>query len=414
MKSINDALLEDIIEHPDDDVPRLAFADVLEETGGPAELERAKFIRVQIEIARLPEGDSRLPALRQRSSELSSRHYRQWLAASGLEGIIGPFVRGFLEGATLTAATYLKFAKRLASRTPLRTLRLQHLGPRMARLAACPHLRSISTLILAGVGMDDDDAAVLAESSHVVGLKTLDVCGNSLSVEGVEALLSSPHLQGCEVRFARNWLGPAAGAVLGRNPALARYTLVDFDETWLGNEGLAALLQSQYLGQLTELRLRDCVIGDDGVRALAQASLPALRRLDLGSNELGNAEVALLAGSALLGQLSHLDLGTNHIGNDGARALAGSALAGGLQVLSLVDNNVGDQGLQALRESSHLSAVLSLRMDGDRGSTDTERQLEDEDEEDEDEEDEDEDEVGEDFFAPRREEYQPWWNRRAW
>jgi uncharacterized protein (TIGR02996 family) len=45
-----DMLLRDVIAHPDDDGPRLAFADRLEETG--AGDGRAEFIRVQCELAR--------------------------------------------------------------------------------------------------------------------------------------------------------------------------------------------------------------------------------------------------------------------------------------------------------------------------------------------------------------------------
>jgi uncharacterized protein (TIGR02996 family) len=45
-------LLADIIEHPDDDTPRLVYADWLDdEAGGPT--PRAEFIRVQVELASL-------------------------------------------------------------------------------------------------------------------------------------------------------------------------------------------------------------------------------------------------------------------------------------------------------------------------------------------------------------------------
>ena len=46
--SIRDELLKTIIENPDDDAPRLVFADWLDEHGEP---ERAEFIRVQIKLA---------------------------------------------------------------------------------------------------------------------------------------------------------------------------------------------------------------------------------------------------------------------------------------------------------------------------------------------------------------------------
>ena len=44
------ALLRAVLDAPDDDLPRLAYADVLEERGDDA---RAEFVRVQLELARL-------------------------------------------------------------------------------------------------------------------------------------------------------------------------------------------------------------------------------------------------------------------------------------------------------------------------------------------------------------------------
>ena len=44
-----DALLRAVCENPDDDLPRLVFADWCEENGEP---ERADFIRTQIELRR--------------------------------------------------------------------------------------------------------------------------------------------------------------------------------------------------------------------------------------------------------------------------------------------------------------------------------------------------------------------------
>src|SRR5262245_66301103 len=47
----HDALLAAICADPDEDTPRLAFADCLEENG---EAERAAFVRAQIKLARTP------------------------------------------------------------------------------------------------------------------------------------------------------------------------------------------------------------------------------------------------------------------------------------------------------------------------------------------------------------------------
>jgi uncharacterized protein (TIGR02996 family) len=44
--------LQDIVAHPEDDTPRLIYADWLEDHGDP---DRAAFIRVQCALARLDE-----------------------------------------------------------------------------------------------------------------------------------------------------------------------------------------------------------------------------------------------------------------------------------------------------------------------------------------------------------------------
>ena len=79
------ALLAAILAHPDEDTPRLMFADWLDEHGQP---ERAEFIRVQCELA---QGESH--QLRKRESELLALR-REKLAALEKLGIT-PFGAAF-------------------------------------------------------------------------------------------------------------------------------------------------------------------------------------------------------------------------------------------------------------------------------------------------------------------------------
>src|SRR5262245_42365097 len=51
------SLLAAICDNPEEDTPRLAFADWLDENGRRDDRMRAAFIRAQIELARLPEDD---------------------------------------------------------------------------------------------------------------------------------------------------------------------------------------------------------------------------------------------------------------------------------------------------------------------------------------------------------------------
>src|SRR5437762_7367117 len=65
-----------IREHPDDDTPRLVYADWLDDHG---DADRAEFIRVQCELARLGEYHERRNELEQREKELLKAHEMEWL-----------------------------------------------------------------------------------------------------------------------------------------------------------------------------------------------------------------------------------------------------------------------------------------------------------------------------------------------
>ena len=69
-----EAFLTAVCERPDDDAPRLIFADWLEERGDP----RGEFIRVQCIQARMAEGDKRRHGLRAREQELLQIHRKEW------------------------------------------------------------------------------------------------------------------------------------------------------------------------------------------------------------------------------------------------------------------------------------------------------------------------------------------------
>jgi uncharacterized protein (TIGR02996 family) len=68
-------LLQTIIDTPHDDAPRLVYADWLDDHG---QSERAEFIRVQIELERLPGGDPRRPALEKRERQILRAHGKKW------------------------------------------------------------------------------------------------------------------------------------------------------------------------------------------------------------------------------------------------------------------------------------------------------------------------------------------------
>src|SRR5687768_5571910 len=100
-----DALLAAILANPDDDTPRLVYADWLQENGDDT---RAEFIRLQCRnAARHP--DQLDPADEESEAVLEDEKRRQWL--SGLPQFPRAhwhFVRGFPESLEVSADLFLE------------------------------------------------------------------------------------------------------------------------------------------------------------------------------------------------------------------------------------------------------------------------------------------------------------------
>jgi uncharacterized protein (TIGR02996 family) len=95
------AFLDDIRGQPDDDVPRLIYADWLQDRDDPIRAARGEFIRAQIECERLQRrGDTSAPwvSLANRTRELQAEYQGQWLGEVCSPRLQWVFRRGFLAG----------------------------------------------------------------------------------------------------------------------------------------------------------------------------------------------------------------------------------------------------------------------------------------------------------------------------
>jgi uncharacterized protein (TIGR02996 family) len=79
---MDESFLRAIRADPEADLPRLVWADWLEERDGPGDAARAEFVRVQCELKRLPDGDPGYNALEDREHALLAEHERDWLGDS--------------------------------------------------------------------------------------------------------------------------------------------------------------------------------------------------------------------------------------------------------------------------------------------------------------------------------------------
>src|SRR5579885_2592247 len=189
--SADEGFLADVVAHPDDDAPRLIYADWLEEQGQP---ERAEFIRVQCRLAVSPEDG----ALRRRERELLATHGEAWRAeVPAWARAECEFRRGFVSAMTCHVRDWLRHGDELVRLLPIEELCFcADLSADAAPLADAPSLARLRCLIVAYVGLGDAGAARLAASPHLGQLDELSLAGNGLSADGAAFVARSRYLAG--------------------------------------------------------------------------------------------------------------------------------------------------------------------------------------------------------------------------
>jgi len=266
------ALLAAVLAAPADDMPRLVYADFLEETGDPVDAARAHFIRAEIAAERLPPEDPERERLESQAARLFNKHGDAWNRElpewDRWYGTRLVYRRGFVEevhtnfrrfafgGGTLLAAVpvrYLALASRdgtlpfidammasLSVPPDLSHIQTLRLGPHLrftpaaqrrpafqvdatddliALVCGYPSLTRLQTLILAGNEIDDGRAADLVrrlpESVFAGSLAELDLSDNRLTDAGAMALASANWPPGLtRLNLTGNDVGPASAAVL--------------------------------------------------------------------------------------------------------------------------------------------------------------------------------------------------------
>lgn len=252
-----------ILDDPDDDFPRLIYADAIEESGSP---ERADFIRTQVELARTDPGDPRHSELHERQGRALALHRRDWMRElPELEGIIwSRFRRGFVDHVDVNFDINVEGASRLAgysetilASAPIQSLWFRGLSRNGARLLADnPLLHGILELDFTGLAVNPDAALDLATS------------------EGLERL-ESIHCGGPE------WTARHAQR-LAQTRLVGRLERLKFSQANLRDEGVIALAAARPWARLRELTLKGSWLGEAAVSALLNSGLGGqLRRLEL-------------------------------------------------------------------------------------------------------------------------------------
>ncbi len=249
----HDALLASILSHPDEDTPRLAYADWLQENDDP---DRGEFIRLEVELAHTPpsteENERRRQLLLSRRAELLKLHRLQWLGPFLPHAREPSFERGFIHSLDVPAHTFLQHAERWFAITPLMRVKfttclfrdsithnyamcteplftsslLAKLGvidleqcllttADILRLAQCPDLSRLKELTLARNEIRTEGAIAIAGMRQLIALESLDLVGNGIADAGAKAIAQSPYLGGLkELRMSRNPIRKKSWAML--------------------------------------------------------------------------------------------------------------------------------------------------------------------------------------------------------
>ncbi|HWO26607.1 MAG TPA: hypothetical protein VNO30_48090 [Kofleriaceae bacterium] len=315
-----DALLEACRWAPDDDAPRLVWADAV---GG----ERGELVVIQCDLARGDLAPAAAAARRRRERELLEAHGAAW---AGLAGFPCEFElrRGFVEAIVIDAPTFTRHGEELFDRAPLlRSLTAIGLtvksGDPLHELRALfesPAFWRLHALDLHRVGVQsqaydydpgfegrgDDAARLLVDSGALAHLDGLGLAFCGLTAAGAHHLVASGELSHLEQLWLREHdLGvDAILDVLGRVPRVRSLDLygataveeilpalppvVELHLSGAGDRALAALGQSCAAPTLEKLGLSIGTL--EG--AAAFGALPRLRELDLRDMRLDDPERA--------------------------------------------------------------------------------------------------------------------------
>jgi uncharacterized protein (TIGR02996 family) len=408
--SEHDAFLRAILAEPDEDGARLVFADWLDEHGDP---DRADFIRVQCELARLPEPEPARDPLENRERALLARHEAAWLGEWPAGIVEWAFRRGFVEEVAGPSAVLRDHGAPLRARHPIREVRLVHdgttdpagladalaglrglelvggsAGPWRSVLAlpGLAGLLSLSVQALAHPAGHPAETAALLHAAVRPALRRLDLPGLRLGADAVVAALWSPRAGLLEVLgLAGNGLGPSFAPAVSRAPALAAVRELGLAENGLGTAGVLPFLAAGL--PLAALHLAENGLDRDVLPALAHSpACRGLSRLDLSDNRRLGGSLPVLAGTPLLaglrqlglagcrlqpgdvlalsatdGGLDWLDLSRNGEGDLLTVALTGRAWAGGLAWLGLSESRLTDAAVSVLAEA-HWPRLVTLHL----------------------------------------------------
>jgi uncharacterized protein (TIGR02996 family) len=350
--STESALLAAVLANPDDDLPRLVYADWCDENGQP---ERAEFIRLQIQTT-----------LEERASELWNAHAEQWYPGmKRFAGEVGTD-RGFPNHIGTSAGRFVKHAADLFAVAPtINEVLLQKLGRNAAALAKCKAFAQVERLSFFETPFRRAEAEAFFRCEYLHLLREFDIAftDTQMGPHGAAALAACPSLVALEDLNLHNHAIFDWGALdIIDEEQFGTLRTIDFDNNGLTDEFADALAESDHIANLRALKLGSNHLTEVGVGHLCGAKLlSGLEQCELSRNPIGASAGAMLAAATFAGALRLLRLWECDLDEEGtARLLAGPF--GRLEELNLNHNVLGRESARALAANPALGSLTSLHI----------------------------------------------------
>jgi hypothetical protein len=184
---------KDILSDPNNDSLRIRFAALLEEdeskkSHGHA---RARFIHLQLALARISPSDSQWMRLILEAESLLLDHNRVWMPLwyGGVDVRNAEFHRGFVEAITIAAMSLMNQREEIFTQSPVRHLDIVDLGDPeilealLVLLEGDGYLDRMVSLRLDGQNIRDEHVKYLDRES-LAGLRWLSLANNNIGHDG--------------------------------------------------------------------------------------------------------------------------------------------------------------------------------------------------------------------------------------
>lgn len=221
------ALLQAVLDNPDDDAPRAAFAAACE-TDDP---DYAAFIRYQLALARAGAGNPDRVRLYTEANELLADHGRRWSGAFGRAVPNYTFRRGFIEHIGINSDDFVQHWARLLAAAPIRHVDFLGTAEDLPALLQCEGLRRLHSMSLDGWSLRDDAMPQLCRCPYLDGLRWLSLADNHFTRAGARVLAAAARLPALRyVNFSGNPVDLEERFAVDQGVVL---------EAWLSDDGKA-------------------------------------------------------------------------------------------------------------------------------------------------------------------------------